>query len=543
DNTVSKADIELLNKYYKPSFESNEKDGYVYLTTHNRKADEKNRQALNKLPGKSYFYNAELKGDFNEYHYPIELKLELKKGAQVMFIKNDYSGEQRYFNGKIGVVSKLSPEQIEISFNDGTPSVFVDQYTWENKKYKLNKDTNEIEENIVGTFLHYPLKLAWAITVHKSQGLTFQKAIIDVSRAFAPGQIYVALSRLTSLDGLVLTGSIPFSVLEQDSALNEFIKTKESSDVLKEVLEKEIHNFIVETVLKSFNFSPLYNIFNYHVASYTKDGKKSVKQQYVAWAKELQSDIKPVKEVADKFAGQLRNITRAQTPAYLSVLQKRVLAAKDYFEPLLNGFSKSVFDHINSLNKQKRMKTYTNELRDIEQVFFRQVQLIHKSEALIDSAINNTGISKTALMNSTLDEERKSMISERSSSEMRKNERKRSIVVRKKSPKEAKPHSRELSYQFFQEGKSLKEIAAQRSLARSTIEGHLAYYVARGQIDISKFVDKSKVNKVIDAFKKLDTLKLGAVKEYLGSDYTYGELRMVLADYVYRQSPDYENNE
>ena len=540
DNTISKEDIELLNKYYKPSFQSDEKDGYVYLTTHNRKADERNRQALKKLRGKTYFYDAELEGDFSESHYPIEYRLELKKGAQVMFIKNDYSGEQAYFNGKIGLVSELSSNHMEISFSDGTPSVIVEQYLWENKKYKLNKETNEIEENIVGTFLHYPLKLAWAITVHKSQGLTFQKAIIDVSRAFAPGQIYVALSRLTSLDGLVLTGSIPFSVLEQDSALNEFINSKESSDILKEVLKKEIHIYIVETVLKSFNFTSLCNILNYHVDSYNKDDKKSKKQQYKSWAKELQSDIKPVKEVADKFTDQLRNITGAQLPGYLLVLQKRVIAAKVYFEPLLNGFSKCVFDHINDLSKQKRIKTYSNELRDIEQVFFRQVQLIHKSEALIDSAIHNTGISKTALLNSTLDEERISMISERSSSEMRKNERKQTKRLGKKSNEEIKPNSREQSYHLFQEGKSLKEIAAERSFAISTIESHLAYYVVRGLIDVSKFVDELKVKQIIEAFKKLDTLKLGAVKEYLGSGYSYGDLRFVLAEYVYRQSPDYE---
>ena len=543
DNTINKEDIELLNKHYKPSFQYDEKDGYVYLTTHNRKADEKNSQALRKLSGKSYFFNPGIEGDFSEYHYPIEYRLELKTGAQVMFIKNDYSGEQRYFNGKIGLVSKLSPEQIKISFNDGTPSVFVEQYTWENKKYKLNKETNEIEENIVGTFSHYPLKLAWAITIHKSQGLTFQKAIIDVSRAFAPGQIYVALSRLTSLDGLVLTGSIPFSVLEQDSALNKFIEARESPNVLKEVLEKEIHAFIVETVLKSFNFSPLSNIFNYHVASYNKKGKKSAKQKYEAWAKGLQSDLKPVKEVANKFTNQLRIITRTQTPDYLTVLQKRVIAARNYFEPLLNGFSKGIFNHINDLNKQKRVKAYVNELRDIEQIFFRQVQLIYKSEALINSAIHNTGISKTALLNSTLDEERKSMIRERSSSEMKKNGRKPGRKLQEKTTKEAKPHSRELSYKLLQEGKSLKEIAAERSLATSTIEGHLVYYMARGQIDISRFVDKPKVNKVIDAFKKLDTLKLAAVKEYLGSEYTYGELRMVLANYVSRQSPENENNQ
>ena len=214
DNSLTKEDIELLNKHYKPSFKPKRDDGYIFLTTHNRKADEINRQSLKDLPGKIFIYDAEIDGDFNEYLFPVEFKLELKKGAQVMFIKNDYSGEQRYFNGKIGLISYLSSDRIEVSFNDGTPPAAVEHYIWENKKFSLNKGTNEIEENIKGTFSHYPIKLAWAITVHKSQGLTFKKAIIDVSRAFAPGQIYVALSRLVSLDGLVLTGPVPLSGLE-----------------------------------------------------------------------------------------------------------------------------------------------------------------------------------------------------------------------------------------------------------------------------------------------------------------------------------------
>ncbi len=273
DNSPSKEDIELLNKHYKPSFKPNRDDGYIFLTTHNRKADEINGQSLKELPGKSFNYDAEIDGDFNEYLFPVEFKLELKKGTQVMFIKNDYSGEQRYFNGKIGVISYLSSGRIEVSFNDGTPPAVVEHYTWENKKYSLNKDTNTIDENIKGTFSHYPIKLAWAITVHKSQGLTFKKAIIDVSRAFAPGQIYVALSRLISLDGLVLTGRIPLSGLEQDGALTGFLKGKETRDVLEKVLKEETPHFVADTVFKAFDFKPLCNSVKYHAEGYTKDEK------------------------------------------------------------------------------------------------------------------------------------------------------------------------------------------------------------------------------------------------------------------------------
>jgi len=410
ENTITKEDIEVLNRYYKPSFQPDEKEGYVYITTHNRKVDEINRQALKELPGKIYCFDAEVNKDFSEYLYPVEYRLELKKGAQVMFIKNDYSGEQLYFNGKIGIVSDLSPDRIKVSFNDGTPSAVVEHFIWENKIYTLNKETNEIEEKIKGTFSHYPIKLAWAITVHKSQGLTFQKAIIDVSRAFAPGQIYVALSRLVSLDGLVLTGTIPFSGLEQDGALIGFMKSKEGPDVLEEVLKEETHHFIVDTVLKSFNFNSLCNIFNYHVESYTKDDRKSTKQKYKNWAVEIQTDLIPVKEVADKFLDQLRNITGTRHPGYISVLHNRVIAAKEYFEPLLKSFSERVFDQINLLKKQKKIKTYLNELRDIELLFFKQLQFIYKSEALINSAILNTELVKGKLLNSTLYEDRMNLI-------------------------------------------------------------------------------------------------------------------------------------
>ena len=536
DNSLTKEDIELLNRHYKPSFKPNKNDGYIYLTTHNRKADEINRQSLKELPGKTYYYDAEIDGDFNEYLFPVEDRLELKKGAQVMFIKNDYSGEQRYFNGKIGVISYLSPDRIEVNFNDGTPSATVEHYIWENKKYKLNKEINEIEENIKGTFSHYPIKLAWAITVHKSQGLTFKKAIIDVSRAFAPGQIYVALSRLVSLDGLVLTGRIPLSVLEQDRALTGFFKSKESPEVLGKVLKRETHHFIADNVLKAFSFNSLCNLFKYHVESYTKDDKKSIKQQYKNWARELQTDLIPLREVADKFSGQLSQIIGTQYSGYLSVLCDRVKAAKDYYEPLLKGFSERIFTQINLLKKQKRIKTYLNELRDIELLFFKQLQAIYKSEALINSAINDTELLRENLLNSTLYKERKSLIQGKNVSTLGKNNTKNYRRAQKRSKIEKGPNTKEVSYDLYKKGKTIKEIAAERSFAITTIEGHLAHYVAKGLIDISRFVDKGKVKRVIEASEKLETKNLGPIKKYLGDEFTYGDLRFAMASYAWYQS-------
>jgi ATP-dependent exoDNAse (exonuclease V) alpha subunit len=168
NNTITERDVELLNKHYQPDFQPKKTENYIKLTTHNNVADALNSSELNKITNPSYFFKASVWGDFNENAYPLEASLELKKGAQVMFVKNDMTGAQRFFNGKIGVVSAISDSVIEVEFEDKTKPITVDRYIWKNIKYKVNDVTNEIEEDVVGTFTQFPLKLAWAITVHKS---------------------------------------------------------------------------------------------------------------------------------------------------------------------------------------------------------------------------------------------------------------------------------------------------------------------------------------------------------------------------------------
>ena len=244
NNSVTQANIDLLNSFYKPNFDASKSLNTITLTTHNNIADSKNKQALQSLTGKSYFFNAAVNGEFNESAFPVEATLELKVGAQIMFIKNDLSGKQLYFNGKIGVVSKLNDKEIEVDFNDGSKPFVVESYKWENIKYDLNPVTNEIEENIVGDYVHYHIKLAWAITVHKSQGLTFEKAILDINRAFAPGQVYVALSRLKSLDGLVLTSPIQFNAISQDKLLMDYTINKSPLTEIQQLIGNETKLFL-----------------------------------------------------------------------------------------------------------------------------------------------------------------------------------------------------------------------------------------------------------------------------------------------------------
>lgn len=516
ENKVTREDVEALNKRYIPGFQAEKEDGYIHLTTHNRKADTINRDALKELPGALFTYDAAVEGDFSEYLYPVESRLELKEGAQVMFIKNDYSGERRYFNGKIGTVSELSEDEIRVSFSDGEPDTLVERYIWENKKYTLTRDTNEIEENVAGTFSHYPLKLAWAITVHKSQGLTFERAIIDVSSAFAPGQIYVALSRLVSLEGLVLSARIPYSGPEQDEALKQFVVSKEADPLPETVLPLEIRNCIRDSVLKTFNYAPLLSGLHYFTESHDKDETRSVKQKQKSWAQKLESDFKPVKETADKFMDQLKRILRSGNEDYLALLNPRLEAAKGYFEPLIIDFSDRVHKQIRLMDQEKKAKGYLAELKDLERLFFKQRQHMYKTEELIRSAAEDTEFSKESLLGTTLYQQVKD------NKDVKK-------VKADKKVKAEKKRTSEVSFDLYQAGKSIREIAAVRSLAVTTIEVHLAQYIAKGQIDVYQLVDREKVDRVLEMTREMDTISLGPLKERLGNELSYSELRFILA--------------
>ena len=520
DNSITNADLEMLNRHYKPSFKPKPDEGYVFLTTHNHKADEINKKALRNLPGKSFRFDAQIEGNFGEHLYPIDYTLELKKGAQIMFIKNDYSGERRYFNGKIGIVNSLSNESIEVRFNDGTPPVEVEAYTWENKQYTLNKETNEIEEKIKGTFTHFPIKLAWAITVHKSQGLTFDKAIIDVSRAFAPGQIYVALSRLVSLDGLVLNAPLPENMMDPDEALRQFSANKYTPDSLEREYSKELPRFVCNYVSRAFDFTALYEEMQHHLTGYDKDEKKSAKQKYKGWAAGLRKEVKEIKAVGDKFQNQLKRIATSNDGQWLSQMQERVKAAKDYFEPRLNACSEKIQKQISTLEEEAGVKKYVRELRDLEHSFLSQVQSVYKTETLVDAVIHDKEISRETIHAPSFYKKK--------TSKAKQEDKKKS-----KGSKKDKRSTKEITRQMFQEGKTIEEIAAERSLAVSTIEGHLAHWVREGKLPVEQFVNQDKLDKIIYVAQHLNSTKLNDIKAKLGDEYTYSDLKFAVAHHRY----------
>lgn len=520
DNKLTPTDLNVLNSHFKPNFSAKDASGYVNLTTHNYLADQINQQELNKLKGKTFTYECNIWGDFDESAYPIEPKLELKEGAQVMFVKNDYSGLGRYFNGKIGKIKSLDDDTIQVEFDDGTPPAEAEPYTWHNKRYTLNKTTNEIEEVEIGTFTQFPLKLAWAITVHKSQGLTFQKAIIDVSRAFAPGQIYVALSRLTSLNGLVLTQSIPQNGLLVDSVLREFAQSKDDVPSLNIMLKQESLVYINDFVSNAFNLKPMYAQAYDHVESYDKDEKHSTKQQYKQWAIDYKNTLNQQVEVANKFQQQLQKMFSINGTEQLVAIKTRIEAAINYFDPIFIDLSEQINSHIIEVKTERGTKAYINELNELNSDIFSRRALMQKAMALIKSSMENSELTRDRITQSTV-----TAIQVGSKKPKIKNTK----SEKGKTPKEEKISSLDVTLELAKQGHSVDEIAIARGLASSTILGHVVKLIQARKLEYSDYIDPVKYEQIAYVVSTIDEVSITNVKQKLGDEFTFEDVRIALA--------------
>jgi len=524
DNTVTEEDAKILNRHYRPGYKPGPNEGVIYLTTHNRIADKINREELESLHTKPFVYNAEIERDFNESQYPIEFSLVLKEGAQVMFIKNDTSGERKFFNGKIGVVTELTPDGIEVGFNDGSDPVWVEKHIWLNKRYRLSQEDNEIVEEVMGSFSQYPLKLAWAVTVHKSQGLTFDRAIIDVEHAFAPGQIYVALSRLVSLEGLILTSPVPTSGLAPDQEIISFSSVRQTEETLERVLESETHRYLRNSILQYYDFSQLVDAFYQHFSSYTKDEKRSARQRYKPRVEEILNTFRPELEVSARFRKQVVEICADPTSAYQDQLLERVKAAAAYFEPRLNRMSEALKALVEELSDAVGVKAYIKELLGLEAQVYSVIQSLRKSIHLVEAFRENKDPDKKEYLDEEEQEERRKDESKYTGKRQRKKKE-----PKEKKPKKQKGDSAKESFEMLRKGMSVKAIAAERQLVESTIEAHLCKFLEKGELDILEVMDEEKLSAIKKALKENYGNTIIPVKKALGDDYSFGEIRMVIA--------------
>ncbi|WP_295675436.1 HRDC domain-containing protein [uncultured Mucilaginibacter sp.] len=252
---ISASSLEILNARYIPNFQPDAEDPYITLTTHNNIAQQINSEWLDALPGQEQVFTASIRGDFPKDAYPTETDLKLKIGAQVMFVKNDNSAEKLFYNGKIGTVSRIEGQIVFVQCGDGQREIAVEALEWSNVKYQL--DGEAINETNAGSFAQIPLKLAWAITIHKSQGLTFDRAIIDIAESFAHGQAYVALSRCRSLTGMVLRNPIAAHNIIGDPAVARFNEQSAVIQPDKQSLERDRELYRLFLLTELFNFTPL----------------------------------------------------------------------------------------------------------------------------------------------------------------------------------------------------------------------------------------------------------------------------------------------
>ncbi len=501
-NTQTADDLQQLNRHYEPDFDQVVSTGYIHLTTHNHRAFQINMTRLQDLENKEYTFQASIEGDFPENMFPTDEKLVLKEGSQVMFIKNDPSGEGKFFNGKIATISKLADDEIWAKFEDGE-EISVVTYKWENKRYTLNKTTNEIDEKHLGTFEHYPLKLAWAVTIHKSQGLTFDKAILDLTGTFAPGQLYVALSRLTSLKYMVLSSPLPESPPGIDDSLKIFTSSFSDPNELKENLANERREYLRRFGIRAFDLSVINRELGYHERTFNKDENRSIKQQYLEWTQDLISDVRQLGKTGEQFTRQIQQIlTQVE---YLTHLDERVSKAEAYFSKVFAEFSERLSAHIQMVKRENKVKGYLKEVERLETLVEDQKRLISKYGLLVSSASKDKIPTREDL---------------------------RTVGIFKKATKKVekkdKTPTTQISYDLYRQGKSIAEIAEERGLVVGTIEGHMCKYVESGVLDVTDFVEIKKLNAIMDQYAKGIT-NSGELKAALGNDYSYGEIKLAQA--------------
>ncbi len=372
NNGMDAETMQLLNQRYNKFFNPSAHPGYIILTTHNSQAATINDMRLDDLPDDEIMFEADIKGDFPEYIYPTPKTLVLKPGAQIMFIKNDLSPEKRYYNGKIGKILHIEDDNIIVQCPDDDETIDVGMVSWTNIRFTLNEATKEIVEEEIGSFTQYPLKLAWAITIHKSQGLTFDKVVVDAAQAFAHGQVYVALSRCRTLDGLVLTSPIGYSSVITDNEVVDF--NRRSEDLVPDDRELELSKlqFRNELIVQLFDFEEMLNRL-IHIRRLALDADQSVSSALLPDTEQtilvMNSDII---DVAVKFRRQLDALfSLADNPEGEKHLKNRVLSAINYFAEKLSVIydftAYSDFDSDN-MSEQIELKELAADLQKMTKI-------------------------------------------------------------------------------------------------------------------------------------------------------------------------------
>ncbi|GAB3989390.1 helix-turn-helix domain-containing protein [Spirosoma daeguense] len=602
EKRITREQLADLNQRHIPNFTPHDKEGYITLSTHNTTAQQINSNKLTGLPTALHTFEATVEGDFPANIYPTEASLELKVGAQVMFIKNDITREKRYYNGKIGQIVDIDDDIIYVKCGDNDDVIDVLPVDWTNLKYTLDPTTKEIKAEAIGTFRQFPLKLAWAITIHKSQGLTFEKAIIDASSAFAHGQVYVALSRCKTLDGLVLRSPIPSHSIKTEQTLEDF------HDEVQQQTPTEQH---LRDSRRTNQQVLLQELFSFERAnSLTYRCRRVVNEHMSSLDAECSPILTELRELLENKARNVTNRFQQQLPVYFAeetlpeenaTLQERIRKAASYFQTVLNSellpllhrcptdsdnkqVRESLLEVLDELEKELFVKLrsfescqngfdaliYLQTRNHAELDFQPERKRLEKETATTTDSTGRGGlygalmkwrndlagehdtsgymvlpqktIAELAKLRPTTVEELLTIKGFGKTKAKQFGQEVLAIIKdflerpkpakevkekKVKEPKEAKIPSTTQTLALFQSGKSIVEIATERGFAVSTIEGHLAQCIGRGELSVEAVLQTDRIQLIRSHLETTPSATFTELVQNIGNGVTYSEIRFV----------------
>lgn len=489
----SQEDIDQLNVHYKKELPEHH---VIRLSTHNYKANKLNQDMLKALDSKEIRLRAMVTGQFSESSFPTPETIQLKEGAQVMFIRNDPEGE--FFNGKLGVVERRDGEELLIFIPKEGRTIRLGRMSWENIKYHFDTSTKEVEKETCGTFEQYPVKLAWAVTVHKSQGLTFDKMIVDLEDSFAAGQLYVALSRCRSLEGLHLSSKLALKNVIIDNRIARYYEQVILADGLSDILQEAKRNYENEMLMRQFSLDKVIAYAD-NWENYLINHDPPEKAKAFIYSKDLMRQLDQLRDVSQKFQLQLQQMNSQNSADQNEIIESRAKKAIVYFtEELYKKIILPTEEHVSKWKTKSKSKSYVSATKELCGHFWTMMNSLYSIQYNAKPVYTELQKYKPV-----------------------------KYFNPDKPPKRKVGETYDITMKFFDQGMTIEEIAKERSMAIGTIEQHMSRFLSEGKIDIDDLLDDDRIKQLEDFIGDKVDKGSNEIKQECPFDVSYSEIRWI----------------